>query len=100
VTALPDRAERFLDRHPALREAMARSSVWASVKEEAAVDVHTRRMYLVGGDTLGGEAALFLDRLARGGRSETADRLSRELFLELSSELQTLVRRELLQEGL
>jgi hypothetical protein len=98
VTSFPDRAEVFLDRYPALREAQTRSSVWPLVKEEAAVQVHTGRMYIVGGDTLGGEAALFLDRLARGGRPAAADRLSRELFLELTPDLQSLIRRELLHE--
>lgn len=99
MNALPDRAEVFLDQHPALREAQAYSSVWPLVKEEAAVQVHATRMYVVGGDTLGGDAALFLDRLARGARASAADRLSRALFLELPPELQSLVRRELLLES-
>jgi hypothetical protein len=36
--------------------------------------------------------------LARGAHDKGADRLSRELFLELAPELQAVVRRELLRE--
>lgn len=98
MTPLPDRAEEFLGKHPALRAAQSQSAVWPQIKEEAAVQLPTGRWYLVGGDTLGSESALWLDRLARGARSEGADPSSRDLFLELSAELQAVVRRELLLE--
>ena len=99
VTDLPDRAEQFLARHPALVEAQARSKVWPRVREEAAVDIQGTRLYVVGDDTLGSDAALFLDRLARGARDVSSDPLSRELFLELPPDLQLLVRQALLLEN-
>jgi len=98
VSALPDRAEEFLRNHPALGAARAASKVWERVKEDAAVTLPTGRWYLVGGDTLGGEAALFLDRLARGANAEGSDEPSRQLFLELPDDLQAVVRRDLLLE--
>jgi hypothetical protein len=98
VTAHPDRAELFLARHPALLEAQTRSSVWPRVRKEASVEIQGTRLYVVGGDMLGSDAALFLDRLARGARALSSDPLSRELFLELPPDLQSLVRRELLLE--
>ena len=91
-------AEAFLDRHPALRAACGRSAVWPRVKDEARIDLGGTELYIVAGDTLGGETELFLDRLARGANAAGADPLSRALFLELSAELQTMVRRELLLE--
>jgi hypothetical protein len=95
---LQSRAAIFLDAHPELREAQARSEVFPRIREQASLAVAGRQFYLVYGDTLGDEEELFLDRLARGARDQGADRLSRELFLELSPELQEVVRRELLRE--
>jgi hypothetical protein len=91
-------AEAFLDRHPALRTACARSTVWSRVRDEARIDLGGSEAYIVAGDTLGGEPELLLDRLARGANASGADPLSRALFLELPTELQTTVRRELLLE--
>jgi hypothetical protein len=91
------RAAKFLDDHPELHEAMARSSVWPRVKQHAEVTIKGQPMYVVGGDTLGGEEELFLDRLARGAREAGADALSRELFLEQSESVQAIVRTTLLR---
>jgi hypothetical protein len=96
--ALQSRAAIFLDAHPELRAAQTRSEVFPRIREQASLAVAGRQFYLVHGDILGGEEELFLDRLARGARDKGADRLSRELFLELSPELQEVVRRELLRE--
>ena len=54
-------------------------------------------MYVVGGDTLGGEEELFLDRLARGAGESGTDTLSRELFLEQPEAVQAIVRTRLLR---
>ena len=91
------RAALFLQAHPALTDARASSSAWPRIREEAALTVAGRRLFLIAGDTLGGEEDLYLDRLARGAGEAGSDPLSRELFLGLSPELQTLVRRELLK---
>ena len=91
------RAARFLDDHPELREAMARSAVWPRVKRDATVTIRGQPMYVVGGDTLGGEEELFLDRLARGAGESGADPLSRELFLEQPDAVQAIVRTRLLR---
>jgi len=95
---LQSHAAIFLNAHPELREAQARSEVFPRIREQASLAVAGRQFYLVYGDTLGDAEALFLDRLARGARDKGADRLSRELFLELSPALQEVVRRELLRE--
>lgn len=95
---MQSRAAIFLDVHPDLREAQAQSEAFPRIREQASLAVAGRQFYLVYGDTLGDEEELFLDRLARGARDQGADRLSRELFLELSPELQEVVRRELLRE--
>ncbi|MEO8076113.1 MAG: hypothetical protein ABI818_07275 [Acidobacteriota bacterium] len=91
------RATKWLDEHPQLRTAMARSAVWPRVKREAAVTIRGQPMYVVAGDTLGGEEELFLDRLARGAREAGADALSRELFQEQSQAVQAIVLTQLLQ---
>jgi hypothetical protein len=91
------RATKLLDEHPELREAIRRSAVWPRVKQEAAVTIRGQPMYVVAGDTLGGEEELFLDRLARGAREGGADALSRELFLEQSEAVQAIVRTHLLR---
>jgi hypothetical protein len=95
---LQSRTAIFLDAHPDLREAQAQSEAFPRIREQASLAVAGRQFYLVYGDTLGDEEELFLDRLARGARDQGADRLSRELFLELSPELQEVVRRELCRE--
>ena len=91
------RAESFLDRHAALREARTRSRVWPGVKTSAELVVDGQRLYVVGGDTLGGEDELYLDRLARGANVDSSDDLSRQLFLELPPPLRDVVARELLR---
>jgi len=95
MTESRSRAELFLDQHPALRAAQGRSEVWPRIKEEAVIELGGTEAYIIAGDTLGGEAELFLDRVARGASAPGADVLSRALFLELSPELQAAVRREL-----
>jgi hypothetical protein len=90
-------ARVFLDAHPALDAARDRSDVWPRIREEARLRLAGEELFIVGGDTFGGEAELFLDRLARGARP-SADPLSRALFLELSDALQAEVRRDLLLE--
>jgi hypothetical protein len=92
------RAERFLAERPALREARGRSTVWPDILTSAAVRIRGERLYVVRGDTLGGEDELFLDRLARGAREAGSDPLSRALFLELPPELQEIVQRDLLRQ--
>lgn len=88
----------FLETHAELVAARERSTVWPRIKADAAIRVADADLFVIGGDTLGGEEELFLDRLARGARL-SSDAPSRELFLELSEALQALVRRELLLEG-
>jgi hypothetical protein len=94
---LPSRARLFLDAHPELGGSREQSQVWPQIKANAALRVRNADLFVVGGDTLGGEDELFLDRLARGARP-SSDPLSGALFLELPDALQTLVRRELLLE--
>jgi hypothetical protein len=88
-------ARIFLDAHPALDRARAQSTVWPRIKAESQIHIGGEEMYTVAGDTLGGEDELFLDRLARGTR-ESADSLSRALFVELPETLQIVVLRELM----
>jgi hypothetical protein len=88
-------ARLFLDAHPALDRARAQSTIWPRIKAEARIRIGGEEMYAVGGDTLGGEDELFLDRLARGSR-ESSDPLSRALFAELPDTLQSVVLRELM----
>jgi hypothetical protein len=88
-------ARIFLDAHPALDRARTHSTVWPRIKDESRIRIGDEEMYTVGGDTLGGEEELFLDRLARGTR-ESGDSLSRALFAELPDTLQTVVLRELM----
>ena len=94
---IPTRARLFLDAHPELVAAREQSRVWPRIKAGAALRVGGADLFVVGGDTLGGEDELWLDRLARGARP-ASDPLSRALFVELPAALQTLVRRELLHE--
>jgi hypothetical protein len=90
-------ARIFLDAHPDLDAARARSGVWPKIKDAASIRPAGVEVFVVGGDTLGGEEELFLDRLARGARA-SGDPLSRALFLELPGALQAEVRRDLLLE--
>lgn len=98
MAAQATRAEMFLQAHPGLREARDRSSVWPRVKDEARLAFGAGTTFIVHGDALGGEAELFLDRLARGAGAAGADALSRALFLELPADLQVVVRKNLLLE--
>jgi hypothetical protein len=99
VNAVTERtnAQIFLDAHPDLRAARERSRVWQRIKAAASIRPAGEELFIVGGDTLGGEDELFLDRLARGARP-SGEPLSRELFLELSPALQAQVWRDLLLE--
>jgi hypothetical protein len=90
-------ARIFLDAHPELDAARARSGVWPQIKAAASIRPAGVELFVVGGDTLGGEEELFLDRLARGA-GPSGDPLSRALFLELPVALQAEVRRDLLLE--
>jgi hypothetical protein len=94
------RAEAFLDEHRALRDARDRSAVWLRIRATSGFELQGRRLYVVGGDTLGGEDELYLDRLARGARAAGSDELSRELYLELPEELKKVVDNELLRQPL
>ena len=93
---LPDRAEAFLEAHPELGVARA-AAVWPRIRDEARI-LPGPTGFLIGSDTFGSEAALLLDRLARGARAEGSDPLSRELFLELPESLRDLVRVILLRQ--
>lgn len=62
------------------------------------LDVRGKELYIVGGDTLGDEDELYLDRIARGAWASSPDELSRELFLELPEELRGIVWSELLRQ--
>jgi hypothetical protein len=88
----------FLEAHAKLRDARDRSSVWPRIKEQARLAFGKGTTYLVHGDVLGGEAELYLDRLARGAREAGADPLSRALFLELPPDLQAVVHQDVLQQ--
>lgn len=91
-------AEEFLSRCPALHAAQSRSTVWPRIRDEGRIDLGGTHAFVIASDTLGGEAELFLDRLARGANAAASDPLSRALFLELPRELQDVIRRELLNE--
>jgi hypothetical protein len=94
-------ASRFLNEHPELREAMAKSQKFAELKKRKALpkdnaeDQEEEQLYVVRGDTVGDEDELVLDALARGANSETQDALARELFLEMDQRLQALVMNQL-----
>ena len=92
-------SQAFLDAHPALVSARAVSSIWPQILKEASLELGDASVFVVGGDTIGDEADLYLDRLARGARGDGSDTLSRQLFLELSPDLQTIVQRGLLKRG-
>ena len=91
-------ASKFLDQHPALREAMARSKKLDELEKKVALpkdDETEEQLYIVRGDTVGDKDELYVDALARGSNSETTDTLARELFLEMDPALQTLIIDEL-----
>jgi hypothetical protein len=83
-------AAKFLDAHPRLRSAMARSAAFAELKDKARLEIDGERLYLYRGDALGDEEDLYLDALAQGlaGQGE----LQRRLFDELDEELRAAVR--------
>lgn len=93
------RSALFLDAHPRLRDARARSVVWPALSESAALELNGRRVFIVAGDTLGDEDDLYLGELARGASDQDDEAASRRLFLELEPELRQVVERELLQRG-
>lgn len=90
-------ASKFLNEHPELREAMARSQKFAELKKRKALpkdnaeDHEEEQLYVVRGDTVGDEDELVLDALVRGANPETNDALARELFLEMDQPQQALV---------
>jgi len=86
-------AARFLDSHPKLRQAMARSAAFAELKQRAALEVDGERLYRYRGDALGEEEDLYLDALAKGlaGQGE----LQSQMFAELDEELRATVRQRL-----
>lgn len=90
-------ATRFLDEHPELRSAMARSQKLPELKKRLALpkddatDENEEQLYIVKGDTVGSEDDLFVDALARGSNSATQDSVARELYLELDPSLKSLV---------
>ena len=94
-------ASRFLDEHPALRDARGSSQKFAELKKRAALpkdneeDKEEEQLYIVRGDTVGDEDELYLDALARGSNPEARDALARALFSELDEQLQALVMSEL-----
>jgi len=49
------------------------------------------QLYIVRGDTLGGEEELYVDAIFRGSNPEGSDELSRRLFLELDERSQSLI---------
>jgi hypothetical protein len=89
-------AARFLDQHPRLRQAMAKSSSFAELKRAAALEVDGERLYLHRGDALGEEEDLYLDVLAKGLAAQ--GELERRVVAELDEELRELVRRRLRRE--
>lgn len=91
VTIMGSRAASFLSRHPELSAAVEQSSVWQRIKNEESILIRGQRMYVVGGDALGGEEELLLDRVARGATESGSDALSRQLFLDLPVDVQQLV---------
>lgn len=99
---MPDQNERssaskFLDEHPALRDAMAGAQKFAELKKRVALpkddeaDKEEEQLYIVRGDTVGDEEELYLDALVRGSNPASQDALARELFLETDEPLQALV---------
>ena len=49
------------------------------------------QLYIVRGDTTGGEEELYVDAIFRGSNPEGSDELSRRLFLELDERSQSLI---------
>lgn len=94
-------AARFLDEHPALRDAMSKSQKLPELKKRVALpkdnanDTEEEQLYIVRGDTVGDEDELYVDALARGSNPATQDVLARELFLETDPNLQGLVKDQL-----
>ena len=90
-------ASKFLDEHPELRGAMAKSQKFPELKKRAALpkddedNKEEEQLYIVRGDTVGDEDELFIDALARGSNPQSQDALARELFLEMDQRLQGLV---------
>src|SRR3982750_1853270 len=90
-------ATRFLDEHPALREAMARSQKLTELKKRLALpkddetDAEEEQLYTVRGDTVGDEDELYVDALVRGSNPDSQDKLAREVFLETDLPLQALI---------
>jgi len=54
-------ATLFLDEHPELRAAMAKSQKFPEVKKRSSLLIDGEQLYVVKGDVLGDEDELFLD---------------------------------------
>jgi hypothetical protein len=95
-------ANRILDLHPELRDAMTRSERFAELKERFSLDeIGGERVYLVN-DTQGDEDSLYIDALAKGvkgllkdKKAEGMDEVCRQLYLELDDRLRSIVKEKI-----
>jgi hypothetical protein len=78
--------------HPELRALLDRSERFRRIEERYRIEIEGQTFYLVRGDTLGSREELLIDALVRGSAPESADPLSRALFLELPGHLQEVIR--------
>jgi hypothetical protein len=88
----------FLREHPQLDAARASSSVWPMLRDNAALMLFGKPVFVVAGDTLGDENDLYLNELARGAADRDESSLSRALFMELSPDLRAVVIHNLLEK--
>ncbi len=89
----PARPDELLATHPHLREVMDRSSNFAKIKRQAALNIDDQVEYIVRDDTLGDEDTLFVEALVRGAASEEPDDVHRALYMELDEEVRALIDR-------
>jgi hypothetical protein len=81
----------LLRAHPALQALLDQSETFRRIAEAARLDLDGRTCFIVHGDTLGSREELLVDALFRGSSPESADPLSRALFLELPPALQAMI---------
>lgn len=85
-------AEAFLDTHPRLREHMRASERFRRIEAGERLVIDGQTHYVVRGDTLGGQEALYLDSVSRGASASAGDPEARALFAELDDDLKAVIR--------
>ena len=86
-------ASEFLDRHPRLREAMAKSEKFTALKaKQRSLNIDGEELFFgLYGDVPVNEDELYLKSLLEGARQKDGSSLYGELFAELSNDLKSVI---------